>query len=101
MYANACGGQERNVCFGGLGGGGDGHDSSSIWAPSCLSGRGACTGTGIILLLKLRFMLMLAPCSSQASCPATGLSLQDEIALRANTAFGFFARLWVLHTADR
>lgn len=72
-----------------LGGSRDGHDSSSIWAPSCLLGRGAFTGTGIILHLKLRFMLMLAPRSAQASCPATGLSVLDEIALWASTAFNF------------
>lgn len=60
MYANARGGQKRNVWLGGASE--DGYDSSPIWGPGCLSGRGAFTDTGIILLLKLKFMLILAPC---------------------------------------
>lgn len=80
MYANARGGQKRNVWLGGASE--DGYDSSPIWGPGCLSGHRDYS--------PFEVEIYADPCTLlHSSCPTTGFSLQDEIALRAHTALNF------------
>lgn len=79
----------RGMC--GLGAGessGDGHDSSPIWGTQLFIWKGSVYRNGDDSPFEVK--IYADPCTLlHSSCPTTGFSLQDEIALWAHIALNF------------